>query len=186
MAYGPEAMVPVLAAAGTAALCLTLPVTLAIAGLLVVLVVSYCQVIADHGGQPVGHRRKRRVLMPPMVVFLAAIFGVIITGLLRSPGGGDRHRAAESRITEASAPAPTSSSGPSPTGSPHDRPGGPSKGPANRWLRELTSLPRTASLSRTASPSVSGSSVVCRARTPNSYSRRWRRRCRGPGRLGRG
>ena len=38
----------VLAAAGTSALRLTLPVTLAIAGLLVVLVVSYCQVIAVH------------------------------------------------------------------------------------------------------------------------------------------
>jgi hypothetical protein len=41
-------MVLVLVAAGTAALRLTLPVTLAIAGLLAVLVVSYCQVIAVH------------------------------------------------------------------------------------------------------------------------------------------
>jgi hypothetical protein len=41
VAYGPEAIVLVLAAAGTAALRLTLPVTLAIAGLLAVLVVSY-------------------------------------------------------------------------------------------------------------------------------------------------
>lgn len=48
VAYGPEAIVLVLAAAGVAALRLTLPVTLAIAGLLVVLVVSYCQVIAVH------------------------------------------------------------------------------------------------------------------------------------------
>jgi len=48
VAYGPEAIVLVLAAAGTAALRLALPVTLAIAGLLVVLVVSYCQVIAVH------------------------------------------------------------------------------------------------------------------------------------------
>ena len=48
VAYGPEAIVLVLAAAGTSALRLTLPVTLAIAGLLVVLVVSYCQVIAVH------------------------------------------------------------------------------------------------------------------------------------------
>src|SRR5580658_5911374 len=48
VAYGPEAIVLVLAAAGTAALRLTLPVTLAIAGLLAVLVVSYCQVIAVH------------------------------------------------------------------------------------------------------------------------------------------
>ena len=50
VAYGPEAIVLVLAAAGTSALGLTLPVTLAIAGLLAVLVVSYCQVIAVHPG----------------------------------------------------------------------------------------------------------------------------------------
>jgi amino acid transporter len=48
VAYGPEAIVVVLVAAGTSALRLTLPVTLAIVGLLVVLVVSYCQVIAVH------------------------------------------------------------------------------------------------------------------------------------------
>ena len=48
VAYGPEAIVLVLAAAGTAALRLTLPITLVIAGLLAVLVVSYCQVIAVH------------------------------------------------------------------------------------------------------------------------------------------
>ncbi|WP_369243696.1 APC family permease [Streptomyces sp. R41] len=48
VAYGPEAIVLVLVVAGTSALRLTVPVTLAIAGLLVVLVVSYCQVIAVH------------------------------------------------------------------------------------------------------------------------------------------
>jgi hypothetical protein len=48
VAYGPEAIVLVLVAAGTSALRLTLPVTLVIAGLLAVLVVSYCQVIAVH------------------------------------------------------------------------------------------------------------------------------------------
>ena len=48
VAYGPEAIVLVLVAAGTSALGLTLPVTLVIAGLLVVLVISYCQVIAVH------------------------------------------------------------------------------------------------------------------------------------------
>jgi amino acid transporter len=48
VAYGPEAIVLVLAAAGASALRLTLPVTLAIAGLLAVLVISYCQVIAVH------------------------------------------------------------------------------------------------------------------------------------------
>jgi amino acid transporter len=48
VAYGPEAIVLVLVAAGTSALRLTLPVTLVIAGLLAVLVLSYCQVIAVH------------------------------------------------------------------------------------------------------------------------------------------
>ena len=48
VAYGPEAIVLVLVAAGSSALRLTLPITLCIAGLLAVLVVSYCQVIAVH------------------------------------------------------------------------------------------------------------------------------------------
>jgi amino acid transporter len=60
VAYGPQAIVLVLVAAGTAALRLTLPVTLAIAGLLAVLVISYCQVIAVHpdggGAYAVGKR----------------------------------------------------------------------------------------------------------------------------------
>ncbi|MFF9840346.1 APC family permease [Streptomyces sp. NPDC013740] len=53
VAYGPEAIVLVLAAAGAHGLGLTLPVTLAIAGLLAVLVASYRQVISafpDGGG----------------------------------------------------------------------------------------------------------------------------------------
>ncbi|KOX22458.1 MULTISPECIES: APC family permease [unclassified Streptomyces] len=53
VAYGPEAIVLVLAAAGAHGLGFTLPVTLAIAGLLVVLVASYRQVIEafpDGGG----------------------------------------------------------------------------------------------------------------------------------------
>lgn len=53
VAYGPEAIVLVLAAAGAQGLGFTLPVTLAIAGLLAVLVASYRQVIAafpDGGG----------------------------------------------------------------------------------------------------------------------------------------
>jgi amino acid transporter len=53
VAYGPEGIVLVLAAAGAHGLGFTLPVTLAIAGLLAVLVASYRQVIAafpDGGG----------------------------------------------------------------------------------------------------------------------------------------
>jgi Amino acid permease len=151
VAYGPEAIVLVLVAAGVSALRLTLPVTLAIAGLLVVLVISYCQVIAVHpdggGAYAVGKKdlgatvsllaaaslvvdyaltvavslaagaaslasafpslaphllamcltglvlitavnlwgiaESARVLMLPLVAFLAAIFGVIVVGLVR-------------------------------------------------------------------------------------------------------
>ncbi|MGW9434038.1 APC family permease, partial [Streptomyces decoyicus] len=48
VAYGPEAIVVVLVAAGSGALTAMLPITLVIAGLLAVLVVSYRQVIAVH------------------------------------------------------------------------------------------------------------------------------------------
>ncbi|HEX2743850.1 MAG TPA: APC family permease [Streptosporangiaceae bacterium] len=169
VAYGPEAIVLVLFAAGTAALRLTLPITLTIAGLLAVLVVSYCQVIAVHpdggGAYAVGKKdlgatvsllaaaslvvdyvltvavslaagaaslasafpslaphllamcltgliliaavnlwgiaESARVLMLPMVVFLAAIFGVIITGLLRSHPAAVIGTAQPVHITEA-------------------------------------------------------------------------------------
>ena len=50
MAYGPEAIVIVLAAAGTAGLAYTLPVTVAIVVLLAVLVISYRQVIEAFPG----------------------------------------------------------------------------------------------------------------------------------------
>jgi len=48
VAYGPEAVVLALVAAGTAAVRLTLPITAAITVLLLILVVSYSQVIAVH------------------------------------------------------------------------------------------------------------------------------------------
>jgi amino acid transporter len=53
VAYGPQALMAVLATAGTAALGLTLPLTLAVVGLLAILVLSYTQVIEaypDGGG----------------------------------------------------------------------------------------------------------------------------------------
>ena len=50
VAYGPEAIVVVLAAAGTVGLAYTLPVTIAIVVLLAVLVISYRQVIAAFPG----------------------------------------------------------------------------------------------------------------------------------------
>ena len=45
MAYGPEAIIIVLAVAGAGALHLVLPITIAIVGLLAILVFSYRQVI---------------------------------------------------------------------------------------------------------------------------------------------
>jgi amino acid transporter len=48
VAYGPEAMMLVLIAAGASALRFTLPITLVITGMLVLLVISYTQVIAAH------------------------------------------------------------------------------------------------------------------------------------------
>ena len=152
VAYGPEAIVLVLVGAGTAALHLTLPIALAIAALLAVLVVSYCQVIEAHpsggGAYAVGKQElgatvsllaaaslvvdyvltvavslaagaaslasafpvlaphllalcligllligtvnlwgiaeSARALMLPMALFVAAIFAVVILGLVRS------------------------------------------------------------------------------------------------------
>jgi amino acid transporter len=48
VAYGPEAIIVVLAAAGASALHLVLPITVAIVVLLVILVFSYCQVITAY------------------------------------------------------------------------------------------------------------------------------------------
>ncbi|MEU1532971.1 APC family permease [Streptomyces fagopyri] len=71
VAYGPEAIVLVLIAAGTGALTATLPVTLVIAALLAVLVVSYGQVIAVHpdGGGAYAVAKKD---LGPTVSLLAA------------------------------------------------------------------------------------------------------------------
>ncbi|MCX4457998.1 APC family permease [Streptomyces sp. NBC_01340] len=71
VAYGPEAIVLVLIAAGTGALTATLPVTLVIAALLAVLVVSYGQVIAVHpdGGGAYAVAKKD---LGPKTSYLAA------------------------------------------------------------------------------------------------------------------
>jgi amino acid transporter len=68
----------VLVAAGTSALRLTLPVTLAIAGLLAVLVVSYCRVIAVHpddgggGARAVGRKDLGATVSLPAATSLVA------------------------------------------------------------------------------------------------------------------
>src|SRR5580693_8694930 len=72
VAYGPEAIVIVLAAAGTVGLDYTLPVTLAIVVLLVVLVISYRQVIAAFPGGGGAYAVSKRHLGRPASLVAAA------------------------------------------------------------------------------------------------------------------
>jgi amino acid transporter len=74
VAYGPEAMVVVLIAGGTAALRFTLPLTLVITGMLVLLVFSYSQVIAAHpDGGGAYAVAKRNLGRPPSLLAAAAL-----------------------------------------------------------------------------------------------------------------
>ncbi|WP_034261934.1 amino acid permease [Actinospica robiniae] len=75
VAYGPEAMLLVLVGAGSSALHLSLPIALAIA-------------------------ESARFLMLPMVVFVCAIFGVIVVGVVRAHPAAVVGAAAPIRITE--------------------------------------------------------------------------------------
>src|SRR5262249_59487867 len=77
VAYGPEAIVLVLAAAGTAGLGFTLPVTLAIVGLLAVLIASYRQVIAafPDGGGAYAVAKPRLVPRPHLVPGASLVAG---------------------------------------------------------------------------------------------------------------
>jgi amino acid transporter len=72
VAYGPEAIVIVLAAAGTVGLDYTLPVTLAIVVLLVVLVISYRQVIAAFPSGGGAYAVSKRHLGRPASLVAAA------------------------------------------------------------------------------------------------------------------
>ncbi|MFE5917111.1 APC family permease [Streptomyces sp. NPDC056468] len=84
VAYGPEAIVLVLAAVGAHGLGFTLPVTLAIAGLLAVLVASYRQVIAafpDGGGSYAvakTHLGKRTSLVAAASLVLDYVLNVAV------------------------------------------------------------------------------------------------------------
>ncbi len=71
VAYGPEAIMAVLVAAGASALSWTLPITLVITGMLVLLVISYSQVITAHpdGG---GAYAVSKVNLGPWPAMLAA------------------------------------------------------------------------------------------------------------------
>src|SRR5580693_3955324 len=74
VAYGPQAIVIVLAAAGATALGYTLPVTIAITVLLAVLVVSYRQVIeAFPGGGGAYAVAKRHLGRQPSLIAAASL-----------------------------------------------------------------------------------------------------------------
>ncbi|MER7161014.1 APC family permease, partial [Streptomyces lydicus] len=85
VAYGPESIVLVLAAAGSYGLGFTLPVTLAIAALLAVLVASYRQVIAafpDGGGSYAvakAHLGRRTALVAAASLLLDYILNVAVS-----------------------------------------------------------------------------------------------------------
>ncbi|MFK0262594.1 APC family permease [Streptomyces angustmyceticus] len=85
VAYGPESIVLVLAAAGAYGLGFTLPVTLAIAALLAVLVASYRQVIAayPHGGGSYAvaktHLGRRPALVAAASLLLDYVLNVAVS-----------------------------------------------------------------------------------------------------------
>lgn len=80
VAYGPEAVVLVLAAAGAHGLGFTLPVTLAIAGLLAVLVASYRQVIAafPNGGGAYAVAKAHLGRRPALVAAASLILDYVL------------------------------------------------------------------------------------------------------------
>jgi amino acid transporter len=89
VAYGPEAIVIVLATAGAAALNYTLPVTIAIVVLLAVLVVSYRQVIAafPSGGGAYAVAKKHLGTMPSLVAAGSLVVDYILNAAVGVSAG---------------------------------------------------------------------------------------------------
>jgi amino acid transporter len=81
VAYGPEAMVLVLVAAGTGALRLTVPLIGAITGMLVLLVISYTQVIAAHpeGGGAYAVAKANLGRLPSLLAAAAVVVDYVLT-----------------------------------------------------------------------------------------------------------
>jgi amino acid transporter len=81
VAYGPEAMMVVLVAGGATALRFTLPLTLAITGLLVLLVISYTQVIAAHpdGGGTYAVSKRSLGRWPALVGAASLVVDYVLT-----------------------------------------------------------------------------------------------------------
>ena len=81
VAYGPEAMMVVLVAGGLTALRFTLPLTLAIVGLLTLLVISYTQVIAAHpdGGGAYAVSKRSLGRWPALVGAASLVIDYVLT-----------------------------------------------------------------------------------------------------------
>ncbi len=81
VAYGPEAMILVLVAAGTGALSSTVPLTLVITGMLVLLVVSYTQVIAAHpeGGGAYAVAKLNLGRLPALLAAASLVIDYVLT-----------------------------------------------------------------------------------------------------------
>jgi amino acid transporter len=81
VAYGPEAMVLILIAAGAGALRYTVPLTLVITGMLVLLVLSYSQVIAAHpeGGGSYAVAKLNLGRIPALLAAASLVVDYILT-----------------------------------------------------------------------------------------------------------
>ncbi len=81
VAYGPEAMVLVLVAAGAGALKFTVPLTLVITGMLVLLVLSYSQVIAAHpeGGGSYAVAKVNLGRIPALLAAASLVVDYVLT-----------------------------------------------------------------------------------------------------------
>jgi amino acid transporter len=81
VAYGPEAMMVVLVAGGATALRFTLPLTLVITGMLVLLVISYTQVIAAHpdGGGTYAVSKRSLGRWPALVGAASLVVDYVLT-----------------------------------------------------------------------------------------------------------
>ncbi|MBV9819694.1 MAG: APC family permease [Solirubrobacterales bacterium] len=81
VAYGPEAMMLVLVAAGAGALRFTLPITLVICGMLVLLVISYTQVIGAHtdGGGAYAVSKANLGRWPALVAAASLVVDYVLT-----------------------------------------------------------------------------------------------------------
>ena len=81
VAYGPEAMMLVLVGAGASALRFTLPITLVITGMLVLLVISYSQVIEAHsdGGGAYAVSKKNLGRWPALLAAASLVVDYVLT-----------------------------------------------------------------------------------------------------------